>query len=156
MRTDSERLSPVFIDETFKYIRETYGDKYVGSVKQQKKNDNMQDAHEGIRVTSPYRTPESLKEYLSPDEYKLYSLIYARSLACLMADAKVRATAVTLINNDYEFKATGSVLIFDGYLKIYGKYESSEDTVLPDLTGITILNAEEVIKEQHITKPAPR
>ena len=156
MRTDSERLSPVFIDETFKYIRETYGDKYVGSVKQQKKNDNMQDAHEGIRVTSPYRTPESLKEYLSPDEYKLYSLIYARSLACLMADAKVRATAVTLINNDYEFKATGSVLIFDGYLKIYGKYESSEDTVLPDLTGITILNAEEVIKEQHFTKPAPR
>ena len=156
MRTDSERLSPVFIDETFKYIRETYGDKYVGSVKQQKKNDNMQDAHEGIRVTSPYRTPESLKEYLSPDEYKLYSLIYARSLACLMADAKVRATAVNLINNDYEFKATGSVLIFDGYLKIYGKYESSEDTVLPDLTGITILNAEEVIKEQHFTKPAPR
>ncbi|MDE5888977.1 MAG: topoisomerase DNA-binding C4 zinc finger domain-containing protein, partial [Bacilli bacterium] len=131
-------------------------DKYVGAVKQPKKNDNMQDAHEGIRVTSPYRTPESLKQYLSADEYKLYSLIYARSLACLMADAKVKATAITLLNNDYEFKATGSILIFDGYLKVYGKYESSEDVILPDLTGITVLNAEDVIKEQHFTKPAPR
>ncbi len=156
MRTDSERLSPVFINEAFKYIKETYGDKYVGAVKQQKKNENMQDAHEGIRVTSPYRTPESLKQYLSTDEYKLYSLIYARSLACLMADAKVKATAITLLNNDYEFKATGSVLIFDGYLKVYGSYESSEDVILPDLTGITTLNAEDVIKEQHFTKPAPR
>ena len=156
MRTDSERLSPQFINETFNYIKDTYGEKYVGYVKQQKKNDNMQDAHEGIRVTSPYRTPESLKKYLSTDEYKLYSLIYARSLAALMADAKVKATAVTLLNNDYEFKATGSVLIFDGYLKIYGNYESSEDVVLPDLQGVTELSADEVVKEQHFTKPAPR
>lgn len=156
MRTDSERLSPQFINEAFKYIKETYGDKYVGYVKQQKKNDNMQDAHEGIRVTSAYRTPESLKKYLSPDEYKLYSLIYARSLACLMADAKVKATAVTLLNNDYEFKATGSILIFDGYLKVYGNYESSEDVVLPDLEGVTVLTADEVVKEQHFTKPAAR
>lgn len=156
MRTDSERLSPVFINEAFKYIKETYGDKYVGAVKQQKKNDNMQDAHEGIRVTSAYRTPESLKKYLSADEYKLYSLIYARSLACLMADARVKATAVTLINNDYEFKATGSILVFDGYLKVYGNYESSEDVVLPDLQGVTVLQADEVLKEQHFTKPAPR
>ena len=66
MRTDSERLSPQFINEAFKYIKEIYGDKYVGYVKQQKKNDNMQDAHEGIRVTSAYRTPESLKKYLTP------------------------------------------------------------------------------------------
>ena len=156
MRTDSERLSPQFISEAFSYIKDVYGDKYVGYVKQQKKNDNMQDAHEGIRVTSPYRTPESLKKYLSSDEYKLYSLIYARSLACLMADARVKATAVTLLNNDYEFKATGSVLVFDGYLKIYGSYESSTDVVLPDLDGITILKADEVVKEQHFTKPASR
>lgn len=156
MRTDSERLSPVFIDETFKYIKEIYGDKYVGHVKQQKKNENMQDAHEGIRVTSAYRTPESLKSYLSNDEYKLYSLIYARSLACLMSDAKVKATAITLLNNNYLFKATGSVLIFDGYLKVYGAYESSEDVVLPDLEGVTELIADQVLKEQHFTKPAPR
>ncbi len=156
MRTDSERLSPLFIDESFKFIKENYGDKYVGYVKKQKKNENMQDAHEGIRVTSVYRTPKSLKEYLTNDEYKLYSLIYARSLACLMADAKVKATALSLINNDYLFKATGSVLIFDGYLKVYGDYESSEDVMLPDLTGIDSIKADEVLKEQHFTKPLPR
>ena len=156
MRTDSERLSPLFIDEAFKFIKENYGDKYVGYVKKQKKNENMQDAHEGIRVTSVYRTPKSLKEYLTNDEYKLYSLIYARSLACLMADAKVKATALSLINNDYLFKATGSVLIFDGYLKVYGDYENSEDVMLPDLTGIDSIKADEVLKEQHFTKPLPR
>ncbi len=156
MRTDSERLSPVFINETFKYIKDTYGDKYVGHVKAPKKNENMQDAHEGIRVTSAYRTPESLKKYLSTDEYKLYSLIYARSIACLMSDAKVKATSVTLMNNDYEFKANGSILVFDGYLKVYGYYESSEDVILPDLTGIKTLRADDVFKEQHFTKPAPR
>lgn len=156
MRTDSERLSPVFINETFKYIEETYGKNYVGHVKQQKKNENMQDAHEGIRVTSAYRTPESLKKYLTPDEYKLYSLIYARSIACLMSDAKVLATSVTLTNNDYEFKSNGSRLIFDGYLKVYSAYESSEDTLLPVLNQNEVLNALEILKEQHFTKPAPR
>ena len=156
MRTDSERISPIFVEEAFKFIKEKFGDNYIGQVKLQKKNDNMQDAHEGIRVTSPYRTPESLKKYLSNDEYKLYSLIYARSLACLMADAKVKATALTLENNEYLFKATGSVLIFDGYLKIYGDYENSEDVLLPNLTEITVLEADDVVKEQHFTKPAPR
>lgn len=156
MRTDSERVSPIFVEEAFKFIKEKFGDNYIGQVKLQKKNDNMQDAHEGIRVTSPYRTPESLKKYLSNDEYKLYSLIYARSLACLMADAKVKATALTLENNEYLFKATGSVLIFDGYLKVYGDYENSEDVLLPDLIGITVLEADDVVKEQHFTKPAPR
>ena len=156
MRTDSERLSPLFINDAFKYIRETYGEEYVGAVKQQKKNDNMQDAHEGIRVTSPYRTPASLKQYLTNDEYKLYSLIYARSIASLMSPAKVLATSVTLMNNGYEFKANGSVLIFDGYLKVYSDYETSEDVNLPDLTGIEVLTSEEIIKEQHFTKPLPR
>ena len=156
MRTDSERLSPVFINDAFKYIRETFGEEYVGAVKQQKKNDNMQDAHEGIRVTSPYRTPESLKQYLSADEYKLYSLIYARSLACLMANAKTLATSITLDNNNYEFKATGSVLTFDGYLKVYSQYESSEDVILPNLTGVEYLISNDIVKEQHFTKPEAR
>lgn len=156
MRTDSERLSPVFINEAFKYIRETYGDEYVGFVKQQKKNDNMQDAHEGIRVTSPYRTPESIKKYLSADEYKLYSLIYARSLACLMAGYKQLSTTVLLDNNNYEFKANGNVLTFDGYLKVYGPYASNEDKMIPDLSGKEFLESNEIIKEQHFTKPEPR
>ncbi len=156
MRTDSERLSPLFINDAFKYIRETYGEEYVGAVKQQKKNDNMQDAHEGIRVTSAYRTPESIKKYLTADEYKLYSLIYARSIACLMASAKTLATSVTLDNNNYEFKANGSVLTFDGYLKVYGPYESSEDTILPNLTGVEYLISNEIIKEQKFTEPKSR
>ena len=156
MRTDSERISPQFAAEAFKFIEENYGKQYVGSIKSQKKNDNMQDAHEGIRVTSVYRTPEKMKQYLSPDEYKLYSLIYARSLACLMANARIKATTVTLLNNDYLFKATGSVLVFDGYLKVYAKYETNEDVIIPELTENTTLIANEVLKEQHFTKPAPR
>jgi len=156
MRTDSERVSPVFVNEAFKFIKEKYGEEYIGYVKKQKKNDNMQDAHEGIRVTSPYRTPESLKKFLTPDEYKLYSLIYARSLACLMKDAKVLATSVTLLNNDYEFKANGSILVFDGYLKIYAEYDSSNDVVLPSLLKDQKILSEEIFKEQHFTKPLPR
>ncbi len=156
MRTDSERISPEFAKEAFKYIEENYGKQYVGSIKTQKKNDNMQDAHEGIRVTSVYRTPEKMKAHLTPDEYKLYSLIYARTLACLMSNARIKATTVTLLNNDYLFKATGSVLVFDGYLKVYAKYETNEDVIIPELTENTTLIANEVLKEQHFTKPAPR
>ena len=73
-----------------------------------------------------------------------------------MSDARVKATSVTLLNNDYEFKATGSILVFDGYLKVYGMYENSEDVVLPELVTNSKLTAKEVIKEQHFTKPAPR
>ena len=134
MRTDSVRLAPIFINETLKYIEDTYGKSYVGYVKTGKKDDNMQDAHEGIRPTSITRTPESIKAYLTPDEYKLYSLIYYKALSSLMADAKTIATTVILENNKYLFKATGSVLEFDGYLKVYSAYEDQEDKTLPDFS----------------------
>ncbi len=156
MRTDSTRLAPTFIDETFKYIKEVYGDKYVGIVKKEKKSSNQQDAHEGIRPTSIHRTPESVKQYLSNDEYKLYSLIYYRTLASLMHDAVVIATGVDLLNNDYLFRATGSVLKFDGYLKVYGKYEDNEDKELPDLSNVKEIVANDIVSEQHFTKPLPR
>ena len=156
MRTDSTRLAPTFIDETFKYIKEVYGDKYVGIVKKEKKSSNQQDAHEGIRPTSIHRTPESVKQYLSSDEYKLYSLIYYRTLASLMHDAVVIATGVDLLNNDYLFRATGSVLKFDGYLKVYGKYEDNEDKELPDLSNVKEITADDIVSEQHFTKPLPR
>lgn len=158
MRTDSERLSPIFISETFKYIEEVYGKEYVGHVKVQKKNENMQDAHEGIRPTSIYRTPDSLKNFLSSDEYKLYSLIYYRALASLMADAKVLSTTITLLNNDYLFKATGSILKFPGYLKVYDKYEKNEDNPLPDLSlnKTKVIISDDIKKEQHFTNPPAR
>ncbi len=158
MRTDSVRVSDSFIKETYGFIKGKFGEEYIGYVKTGKKDDNMQDAHEGIRPTSINRTPESVKEYLSNDEYKLYKLIYTRALASLMADAKVMATTVILENNGYTFKATGSVLTFDGYLKVYNEYEDSEDVVLPDLKNYKsdCITADKIDKLQHFTKPAPR
>lgn len=158
MRTDSTRLSNEFIASTYQFIEDKYGSNYVGHVKVNKNKENVQDAHEAIRPTSINRTPESVKEYLSNDEYKLYSLIYYRALASLMADAKVLGTTVILDNNNYQFKATGHILTFDGYLKVYAPYEDNTDKILPDLenykTGVVISNKIEYT--MHSTKPPAR
>lgn len=158
MRTDSTRLSDTFVSDVKSYITKNYGKEYVGSVKKTKEKQNVQDAHEAIRPTSILRTPESVKEYLSSDEYKVYSIIYYRALASLMCDAKVLATTITLENNGYLFKATGSVLTFDGFLKVYQKYMDNEDVVLPDLSDYktNVIIAKDILKEQHFTKPAAR
>ena len=156
MRTDSIRLSDEYIKSAYKYIDETYGKEYVGYVKKGKAKDNVQDAHEAIRPTSVTRSPESIKKYLKDDEYKLYSMIYYRALASLMADATVDKTTIILNNNGYKFKSTGQVLKFPGYLKVYEKYESSEDKILPELKEKDVLAKEEVVKEQHFTKPPAR
>ena len=87
------------------------------------------------RPTNINRTPESIKEYLSNDEYKLYKLIYARTLASLMSDAKTKVTTIILDNNNYQFRTSGSVITFDGYLKVYSAYEENNDNQLPDLTS---------------------
>lgn len=158
MRTDSTRISDVFVSDTKKYIKGKYGEEYVGTIKQSKEPKGAQDAHEAIRPTSILRTPESIKEYLSTDEYKLYRLIYIRSLAYLMSSAKTLATTVSLENNGYLFKANGSVLKFDGYLKVYSEYEESEDAILPDFKNYSsnVVIADKIEKFQHFTKPAPR
>ena len=156
MRTDSIRLSNDFINPAMEYIRNNYGDKYTGYVKSAKKKENVQDAHEAIRPTSVLREPLKVKKYLSSDEFKLYSLIYKRALASLMADAKVSQTTIILDNNDYKFKATGQILIFDGYLKVYGDYESSEDKILPDIGDSEICSSVGVLPEQHFTNPPAR
>ena len=156
MRTDSVRLSDDFVKPTMKYIEEKYGKDYVGYVKSGKKKDNVQDAHEGIRPTSILRNPEKIKEYLSNDEYKLYKLIYARTLATLMADSIVNHTTIIFDNNDYKFKTTGQVLIFDGYLKVYKDYESSEEKDLPQLGENETCTTKNVEAEQHYTKPPAR
>lgn len=158
MRTDSTRFSEVFTGEAKNYIKDKYGNEYVGSVKHTKEVKGAQDAHEAIRPTSIMRTPESLKEYLSNDEYKLYKLIYIRSLAYLMSSAKTNATTVLLENNEYIFKATGSVLKFDGYLKVYKEYEDIEDVILPDFKNYpsATIEADKIEKFQHFTKPASR
>jgi DNA topoisomerase I len=156
MRSDSTRLSDSFIDEANSYILKTYGDSYKGYVKKDKNKENVQDAHEGIRPTSIYRTPESVKEYLTDEEFKLYELIYYRTLASLMADAKIDGTTIIFDNNDYKFKLTGQILIFDGYLKVYSKYETSEDKILPDIKEGEVYQNIDIEKVQHFTEPPAR
>ena len=158
MRTDSIRLSDEFVKSAYNYIENSYGKEYLGIIKKSKKTENVQDAHEAIRPTSINRTPESVKTYLSNDEYKLYKMIYKRALASLMKDVKLEQTTVILDNNDYKFKTSGSVIVFDGYLKVYKDYEDSEEKILPPLDTYksNILVSNEIIKEQHFTKPKPR
>ncbi len=158
MRTDSIRLSDEFVKSAYKFIETKYGTEYLGVVKKSKKTENVQDAHEAIRPTSITRTPEAVKSYLSNDEFKLYSMIYKRALSSLMKDAKEEVTSVVLDNNDYKFKTTGSVIKFDGYLKVYGDYEDKDIKLLPpfDKYKTNVLVSNEIIKEQHFTKPKPR
>lgn len=156
MRTDSVRLSDDFVVPARKYIEEKYGKAYVGFAKQSKKKENVQDAHEAIRPTSVLRTPEAVKTYLKADEFKLYSLIYKRTIASLMADAKVNQTTIIFDNCDYKFKTTGQILIFDGYLKVYQDYESSEDRVLPEIHDKEEAVSTDISSEQHFTKPPAR
>jgi len=158
MRTDSIRLSDEFIKASYAYINKTYGKDYVGYVKKSKNTENVQDAHEAIRPTNINNTPEKVKPYLSLDEYKLYKMIYTRALASLMKDAKSKVTTIILDNNDYKFKTTGSVISFDGYLKIYNDYETSEDKILPDLEALTgtSIYSNDIVAEEHFTKPKPR
>ena len=155
MRTDSIRLSDEFVKSAYQYIERNYGKEYLGIVKKSKKTENVQDAHEAIRPTSINRTPEVVKEYLTTDEYKLYKMIYYRALSSLMKDAKQEQTSVTLDNNNYKFKVTGSVIVFDGYLKVYKDYEDNTDIILPPFdtykSNVLVSNSRE--KTQHFTKP---
>lgn len=155
MRSDSTRLSDVFVKEAFDYIEKEYGKKYVGKV-HQKNNKNAQDAHEAIRVTHIDYTPESIKDDLTNDEYKLYKLIYARTIAYLMAPSLSDSVSVTIENAGHEFNASGSVLTFDGYLKAYKDYEQNKDEVLPEMSEQEILKDVSLDRKQHFTEPPLR
>lgn len=158
MRTDSTRLSNEFIGSTYQWIEAKYGKEYLGYVKMAKKTENVQDAHEAIRPTSIERTPENVRPYLSDDEFKLYRMIYYRALASLMKDATTENTTVILDNNDYQFKATGQVIVFDGYLKVYQDYEDTKENTLPPLDEYqsNVIVSNDITKEQHFTKPPAR
>ena len=158
MRTDSVRLSDDFVRPAMKYIEENYGKEYVGYVKKSKKTENVQDAHEGIRPTSVLRDPLKIKKYLSNDEFKLYSMIYKRTLASLMANSIRMVTTIVFDNNDYKFKTTGFVITFDGYLKLYKDYEDEEDNnkVLPEIGDNETCSTTNVDSLQHFTNPPAR
>lgn len=155
MRTDSTRLSDTFVKQTKAYIIENYGKQYVGTYRAGKKAENTQDAHEAIRPTNINRTPESVKDVLSADEYKLYHFIYYRALASLMAPAVYDAVSVVFTQNDYDFNGSGQTLKFDGYLKVYS-YEDSSDKIIGALDETKQYNAKKIEPTQHFTQPPAR
>lgn len=155
MRTDSTRLSDLFVDSAHTYIRRTYGDKYLGAVKI-KNTKNMQDAHEAIRPTAIDRTPLAIKPYVTEDEFKLYQLIYNRAVASLMAPARFNSVRVEFSNTDSLWAVTGQTMEFDGYLRVYGKTEEDENTLLPNFTLGDGYNANEIQILDKMTSPKPR
>ena len=155
MRTDSTRLSDQFVKDAESYIEETYGKDYKGRARQ-KNSENAQDAHEAIRPTSILNTPARVKEYLTNDQYKLYKLIYTRTLASLMAPSKSNVVNVQIVSDGCEFSANGSILTFDGYLKIYSDYETVKDEMLPIMEEQETLKDVELEGKQHFTEPPLR
>ena len=154
MRTDSNRLAEPFIHEAQAYIEKNFGKNYLGKYHVTTK-DNAQDAHEGIRPTSVLRTPESIEEYLSKDEYRLYKRIYQRAVASLMAPAIFDITKVTLESSNHVYMAEGSVERFEGHLKVYSDAKN-KDKLLPHLAIGQEIHAKEVISIEKVTTPKTR
>ena len=155
MRTDSTRLSDVFIKSARQQITERYGKEYLGTYRVSN-DEGAQDAHEAIRPTNLAYTPERVKGYLSSEQYRLYTMIYARAVASLMAPAVYNQLSITLERNGCTFTATGSTMDFDGYLKVYGEYDSSKDVILPSLSEGEILKDAVITPNQHFTEPPAR
>jgi DNA topoisomerase-1 len=156
MRTDSLNLSEKFLTEAHDYLKEAFGDKYCLAKPQlyTTKKVNAQEAHEAIRPTVASQTPDSLKAELDPRQYRLYKLIWQRSLAGQMPAAIFDNTKVAITAGRYTLAAEGKILTFDGYQKIYS--EKNEDKTLPGLIAGEILDAKEIKSEQHATKPPAR
>lgn len=160
MRTDSTRISPVARQEATQYIEEHYGKQYIGPLRQGKQQEGAQDAHEAIRPTSVMKDPKSLKGILSNDQFKLYKLIYDRFLASQMASAIMDTMSVDLLHDDILFRANGSKIKFDGFMKVYiegsDKKEENEQKYLPELNEGEKVKVDEMIPNQHFTQPPPR
>lgn len=156
MRTDSINLSEKFITETKTFLKQKFGDKYTLSTPRiyTKKTKGAQEAHEAIRPTDPTRTPESIKNYLDNNQYKVYSLIWRRALATQMSDAKLNKTAVNITAKQYTFRATGQTCMFEGWLVLYPEMIRQE--MLPELSIRQNLICNKLKPEQHTTKPPAR
>jgi DNA topoisomerase-1 len=159
IRTDSFRLSDEAVENAKQFILSNYGEKYhkFRVYKKAKKNESkVQDAHEAIRPTSLLRTPEKIKDSLTTDQYKLYSLIWKRALACQMADAEYDVTKVLFNNNDNIFESNGKVLVFDGFRAVYGYADEKDEKMFPEVKIDEVLEISKVIPEQHFTQPPAR
>lgn len=160
MRTDSTRISDVAKQEAATFIKETHGSAYVGQTRVSKNAQASQDAHEAIRPTSVLRTPESLEQYLTKEQMKLYALIWARFVASQMATAVYDTVQATIEQNAVQFKASGSTVKFAGFLKVYEETaddkKAEKQNILPELVvGDTILS-KDVVPSQHFTQPPAR
>ena len=161
MRTDGTNLSADAISDFRNYIKKSYGNEYIPEKANNysgKKAKNAQEAHEAIRPTDINRSPETVKKYLSTDQNKLYNLIWSRALSSQMVSAKFDRNTITIETEDKNTvcKTSGSVLKFDGFLKVYKNPNSEDDDeILPEVKKGPI-NIESFLDEQHFTQPPPR
>ena len=168
MRTDSTNLAAAALTEIREYIAQKHGQQYLPQTARvfKTKSKGAQEAHEAIRPTSVLREPDSIKGYLSTDQFRLYRLIWQRTVACQMASAVMEQTSVDIKAGrgdrmPYLFRATGSVVKFTGFLAVYseGKDEDDEEEKrksLPALTEGEALALQALFPEQHFTQPPPR
>lgn len=159
MRTDSNFLSEKFLTETKSFVQAQYGEKFSLESSRifKTKSKGAQEAHEAIRPTDPTRTPESIAGYLTPQQLKLYALIWKRSVATQMADANLDRTAIDITSTSkpsYNFRANGQTVVFPGWLTLYPEFQKEE--VLPDVNEKDIVDCTELKPEQHFTEPPAR
>jgi len=169
MRTDSPRVAPEAIAGAREWVTKQLGPQYLPSTPNTYKGKkDAQDAHEAIRPTDASRTPESIARYLSDEQLKLYRLIWQRFVASQMVPAIYDVTTANIAaksektGKTYDFRVSGSVLRFDGFLKVYEVVEDKKDdddessNKLPILDGVKALELEKLDEEQHFTQPPPR
>ncbi|MEJ6400649.1 type I DNA topoisomerase [Nicoliella lavandulae] len=155
MRTDSTRISAIAKHEAATFLHENYGEEYAANKPLKGKlPEGAQDAHEAIRPTSIFRTPDSVKEYLNRDQFRLYQLIWSRFMASQMTPAVMDTMTVDLEQNGVKFRANGSKLKFPGFLKVYGTREKDND--LPDLNEGDHAKLTKTNPDQHFTQPPAR
>ena len=156
MRTDSVNLSDKFINDTEKYLKDNLSDKYSNVTRHKTKSKGAQEAHEAIRPTETTRDPESINGKIDEKQFKLYQLIWQRSVASQMSEAIFDASTIDILHEKekYELRANGQVMKFDGYLNIYP--EKSKELDLPKVEKGEKVDLEKIIDEQHFTKPPAR
>ncbi len=156
MRTDSLNLSDKFLAETKEMVAKNFGTEYTLDAPRKFKNTSKgaQEAHEAIRPTDPNRTPDSIRAYLSPQQHKLYQLIYNRAVATQMAEARLNKTTIDISGTHHTFRASGQTMIFPGWLALYP--QEIKEEILPELKENDPLKLESVLPEQHFTEPPAR
>ncbi len=157
MRTDSIRLSNDFVKDTQKYITAEFGEDYVGKYGIKTKKENVQDAHEAIRPTNLALTPNKVKPFLEPDQFRLYELIWKRTISAIMAPAQLQTDKYLFTSeNGVEFKASNTKVLFDGYRKLFIDQEIDDLNNEFDYVLNQEVKIDEYKKTQHFTQPKPR